>query len=58
MRKITIIEQISLDGVIQAPGGPDEEPDYEYGGWVVPHSDPAVGGAIDAAQGESASISF
>ncbi|MEZ5935367.1 MAG: dihydrofolate reductase family protein [Alphaproteobacteria bacterium] len=52
MRKITIIEQISLDGVIQAPGGPDEEPDYEYGGWVVPHFDPAVGEAIDAAQGE------
>ncbi|GMV59862.1 MAG: deaminase reductase [Betaproteobacteria bacterium] len=52
MRKLTIIEQISLDGVIQAPGGPDEEPGYEYGGWVVPHFDPAVGDAIDAAQGE------
>jgi hypothetical protein len=28
MRKITIIEHISLDGVIQAPGGPKEDGDY------------------------------
>ena len=52
MRKIRIIEQISLDGVIQAPGGPDEDGDYEHGGWVVPHFDPAVGEAIDAAHGK------
>lgn len=52
MRKIRIIEHISLDGVIQAPGGPDEEPDYEHGGWAVPHHDQAVGEAIDAAQGK------
>jgi dihydrofolate reductase len=53
MRKIRIIEQISLDGVIQAPGGPDEEPDYAYGGWVVPHFGPEIGEAIDSAQGKS-----
>jgi dihydrofolate reductase len=55
MRKIKILEHISLDGVIQAPGGPDEDVDggYEYGGWVVPHSDPAVGQAIDAAHGKT-----
>ena len=53
MRKIRIIEQISLDGVIQAPGGPDEDGDYKHGGWVVPHFEPAVGEAIDAAQGKS-----
>lgn len=52
MRKLRIIEQISLDGVIQAPGGPDEDPAYAYGGWVVPHHDQAVGEAIAAAQGE------
>jgi hypothetical protein len=39
MRKIRIIEHISLDGVIQAPGGPKEDGDYPYGGWAVPHSD-------------------
>jgi dihydrofolate reductase len=53
MRKIRIIEQISLDGVIQSPGGPDEEPDYAYGGWVVPHFGPEIGEAIDSAQGKS-----
>ena len=52
MRQLRIIEHISIDGVIQAPGGPDEEPDYDYGGWVMPHFDPAVGEAINAAQGE------
>jgi dihydrofolate reductase len=46
MRKLKIIEHISLDGVIQAPGGPNEDGDYPYGGWTVPHRDPAVGGAI------------
>ena len=35
MRKIRIIEQISLDGVIQAPGGPDEDGDYTHGGWAM-----------------------
>ena len=52
MRKIRIIEHISLDGVIQAPGGPDEDPGYPYGGWSVPHADPAAGAAIVAGQGE------
>ena len=53
MRKIRIIEHISLDGVIQAPGGPNEDGDYPYGGWAVPHSDPAVGEAINAGHGEA-----
>lgn len=53
MRKLRIIEHISLDGVIQAPGGPNEDGDYPHGGWAVPHFDPAVGEAIDAAHGES-----
>jgi len=53
MRKISIIEHISLDGVVQAPGGPDEDKDgdFEHGGWSVPHADPAVGEAIVAAHG-------
>jgi hypothetical protein len=52
MRKIRIIEHISLDGVIQAPGGPNED-DYPYGGWAVPHHDDAAGEAIVAAQGDA-----
>lgn len=53
MRRLRIIEHISLDGVIQAPGGPNEDGDYPHGGWAVPHFDPAVGEAIDAAHGNS-----
>ena len=52
MRNLRIIEHISLDGVIQAPGGPDEDGDYPHGGWAAPFQDAAVGEAIFAAQGE------
>jgi dihydrofolate reductase len=53
MRKIRIIEQISLDGVIQAPGGRDEDGNYAHGGWAMPYFDTAMGEAIAAAQGRS-----
>ena len=53
MRKIRIMEHISLDGVIQAPGGPEEDPNgFAYGGWAAPHDDPAGGEAIVAAHGD------
>jgi dihydrofolate reductase len=39
--------------VIQAPGGPGEDGDYPYGGWTVPHADPAVGEVIVAAHREA-----
>ena len=53
MRKIRSIEQISLDGVIQAPGGRDEDGDYAHGGWAMPYFDTAIGEAIVAAQGRN-----
>ena len=46
MRKLKIIEHISLDGVIQAPGGPNEDGDYPYGGWTQAYRDPAAGKAV------------
>jgi dihydrofolate reductase len=48
MRKIIVLEFVSLDGVIQAPGGPEEDTSggFAYGGWTAPHSDPASGAAI------------
>ncbi|MCP5367526.1 MAG: dihydrofolate reductase family protein [Hyphomicrobiales bacterium] len=54
MGTIRIIEHISLDGVIQAPGGPDEDRDggFAHGGWSAPFADPAAGEAIVAAHGE------
>ncbi len=52
MRALRIIEHISLDGVIQAPGGPGEDGDYPYGGWAAPFDDDEGGKAILAAHGE------
>ena len=45
MRKIIVLEHISLDGVIQAPGGPDEDPSggFAYGGWIASYSDETLG---------------
>ncbi|MDI7195812.1 dihydrofolate reductase family protein [Leptospira santarosai] len=45
MRKVIILEFLSLDGVIQAPGGPGEDPigGFAYGGWQVPYSDDVIG---------------
>ena len=53
MRKIRIIEHISLDGVIQAPGGRNEDGDYAHGGWTVPYRSAAGGQAVAEAQGSS-----
>jgi dihydrofolate reductase len=55
MRKLTIIEHISLDGVIQSPGGPDEDRDdgFEHGGWAAPYEDALIGEAIVAAHGKA-----
>jgi len=43
------MEHISLDGVIQAPGDPNEDGDYPHGGWAHPLSDDVVGETIYAA---------
>jgi dihydrofolate reductase len=45
MRKIIVLSMISLDGVLQAPGDPQEDPTggFRYGGWSVPYVDDFVG---------------
>src|SRR5262245_2286996 len=49
MRKVITGAFVSLDGVMQAPGGPKEDPTrgFELGGWVVPYADEMFGQAID-----------
>jgi dihydrofolate reductase len=48
MRKIILISMITLDGVMQAPGGPEEDTsgDFKYGGWVAPYGDEVSGKAM------------
>lgn len=45
MRKVIVLEHISLDGVIQAPGGPDEDTSggFPYGGWISLFPDDVLG---------------
>ena len=48
MRKVMVLEHISIDGVIQAPGGPDEDTSggFTYGGWTGPYADEIIGTAL------------
>src|SRR3546814_3127956 len=43
--KVTVQTFLTLDGVMQAPGGPEEDPSdaFAHGGWPAPFTDPAVG---------------
>ena len=47
--KLTLHTFLTLDGVLQAPGGPDEDPDghFEHGGWSFPYGDEDFGKAMD-----------
>lgn len=49
MRKIIVLSMITLDGVIQAPGGPEEDRSdgFKYGGWVAPYDDEVYGKVMD-----------
>jgi dihydrofolate reductase len=49
MRKLLVTTFLTLDGVMQAPGGPEEDPseDFAYGGWSVNYFDDDVGRAMD-----------
>src|SRR6267142_2090846 len=50
MRKLIVHEFMSLDGVMQAPGGTDEDTDggFQYGGWTIPYWHDDIGVAFGA----------
>ena len=49
MRKIIIGAMVSMDGVMQAPGGPTEDPTkgFKFGGWEMPYFDQEFGEELD-----------
>lgn len=48
MRKIIAITHVSLDGVMQGPGGPEEDPSggFTQGGWIMPYGDEVLGAEL------------
>jgi len=54
MRKVIVLTFVSLDGVMQAPGGPEEDASggFRFGGWTVPYFDEAVGKEMDDQMGK------
>jgi dihydrofolate reductase len=54
MRRVITGAFVSLDGVMQAPGGPEEDPTrgFKFGGWVWPHTDEVFGQAVDELFGQ------
>jgi dihydrofolate reductase len=53
MRKLVVLTFISLDGVMQAPGGPDEDTSggFQYGGWTAPYADEFSGSRMGEQMG-------
>lgn len=49
MRRIIAITHVTLDGIMQAPGGPEEDPSggFTHGGWAMQRSDNAVGDTLN-----------
>jgi dihydrofolate reductase len=48
MRRIIVTNHVTLDGVMQSPSGPEEDPrdDFEHGGWAAPYGDEVLGSVM------------
>ncbi|HEY2947631.1 MAG TPA: dihydrofolate reductase family protein [Micromonosporaceae bacterium] len=55
MRRIVVVESLTLDGVMQAPGRPDEDRrgGFDHGGWAQPYSDAVMAGEMGKGMGRT-----
>ena len=60
MGKVIVMNSISLDGVMQSPGRPDEDTrdGFEYGGWAVPYGDDSLVAKMGERMGEHRAFLF
>jgi dihydrofolate reductase len=60
MARIVVFNSVTLDGVMQAPARPDEDQrgGFQYGGWAVPYSDPAIGKAAGESMSTTGGLLF
>ena len=58
MAKVTVFNSVTLDGVMQAPGRPDEDPrgGFAHGGWAVPYMDEVMGRVAAGGMGGPGSL--
>jgi len=60
MRKLVVAEGLTLDGVMQAPGHPDEDRSggFDHGGWQMPYFDEVAGEAVGKSMAETGAFLF
>jgi dihydrofolate reductase len=60
MRKVVVFMNLTLDGVMQAPGRPDEDRrgGFEHGGWALPYADPEMGRVAGQSMATTGGILF
>ena len=60
MGRLVVVENVTLDGVMQAPGGPDEDPrgGFPYGGWARPYADQVMAETMGASMGDDGAMLF
>ena len=58
--RIVVVESVTLDGVMQAPGRPDEDRrgGFEHGGWAAPYADPVMGSVAGEGMARSEALLF